>query len=117
MLKKIFKDPLIHFMVMGAVIFVFFSFSQDEASVTAENVIEITEEDIERLARMWQKSWMRPPTEAEASFRMVCGVGENVCGSWPFPTRTVLVTNSPPILSTNHFCGDIDTKVCRLAFA
>ena len=47
MLSKIFKDPLIHFMVMGALIFAFFYARQDETSVIVDNVIEITEADIE----------------------------------------------------------------------
>lgn len=65
MLGKILKDPLIHFMVMGAFIFVLFYAQQDEAPTTTENVIDVSRADIERMILMWQKSWMRPPTEAE----------------------------------------------------
>ena len=65
-------------MVMGALIFAFFYAKQDEISLTDGNVIEITEADIERLSLMWQKSWVRPPTEAELSRAIEQQVREEV---------------------------------------
>lgn len=61
------KEPLLHFIIAGAAIYLLFSwFGQSESEdVIAENTIVITEGELDWLADTWQKKWNRPPTEQE----------------------------------------------------
>jgi hypothetical protein len=64
-MKKWHKEPLLHFLITGALIFVLFSIvNKDEVSVS-ENKIVVTAAEIERLSGNWSKKWNRPPTETE----------------------------------------------------
>jgi peptidyl-prolyl cis-trans isomerase C len=64
-MKKWLKEPLLHFLVIGALIFVVFStFSTQEISVDEKKIV-VSTGDIERLAARWVKTRNRPPTETE----------------------------------------------------
>jgi hypothetical protein len=64
-MKKLYKEPLFHFLVVGVMIFVLFSVVNKEESDVSENRIVITTAEIERLSDNWSKRWNRPPTETE----------------------------------------------------
>lgn len=64
-MKKWHKEPLVHFLILGALIFFLFSFVKDEKSNVAGNKIVISTADMERLSVNWARKWNRPPTEAE----------------------------------------------------
>ncbi len=59
------REPLVHFLVLGALLFGLFALVNDEASSKSPNRIEITSADVDRLRERWSKQWNRPPTEAE----------------------------------------------------
>ena len=59
------REPLIHFLVLGALLFGLFALVNDEASSKPPNQIEITAADVDRLQERWTKQWNRPPTETE----------------------------------------------------
>ncbi len=64
-MKILYKEPLLHFLIIGALIFVLFSgVNKDEINVS-ENKIVVTAVEIERLSDNWSKIWNRPPTETE----------------------------------------------------
>lgn len=64
-MKKWLKEPLVHFLFIGAMIFfVFFVVNPEEAQVNARKIV-ISAADIERLSVNWSKSRNRPPTEDE----------------------------------------------------
>ena len=64
-MKKILKEPLFHFLVIGALIFVVFSaFNKEEVSTGGKKIV-VSSGDIERLAANWSKKWNRQPTEDE----------------------------------------------------
>jgi len=63
--KKLYKEPLLHFLIIGALIFVLFSFVNKEESAVSENNILVSTADIQRLSDHWSKKWNRPPTETE----------------------------------------------------
>ena len=65
MLGKILKDPLAHFLLIGALIFVYHGLVKNESRIPNSNVISVTEADIEQLKSLWQKQWQRPPTQQE----------------------------------------------------
>ncbi|MEK6195962.1 MAG: peptidyl-prolyl cis-trans isomerase, partial [Deltaproteobacteria bacterium] len=65
-MKKLIKDPLLHFLLIGALLFFVFEFIKSPA-VIQENNIVITRGDIEALQANFTRTWQRPPTEDELS--------------------------------------------------
>ncbi len=64
-MKKWHKEPLLHFLCIGAMIFVLFSvLSKEERDVGGKKII-VSAGDVERLSDNWSKKWNRPPTETE----------------------------------------------------
>ena len=61
---KMLRDPLIHFLVLGAGLFVLFSAVGGSGS-EREEVISITPGQVNHLSEIWSKTWQRPPTDAE----------------------------------------------------
>jgi len=64
-MKKLHKEPLLHFLIIGTMIFVLFSVLNKEESVTTGNKILVSTADIERLSGSWARKGNRPPTETE----------------------------------------------------
>ena len=62
-MKKFLKEPLFHFVLLGALIFIVYalfgrhSFSKDK--------IVVTTQDIEYLTNLWMREWNRTPTKEE----------------------------------------------------
>ena len=64
-MKKWLKEPLVHFLVIGVLIFVVFSVvNKEEAAIDGRKIL-VSAGDIERLSANWSKKWNRSPTEAE----------------------------------------------------
>jgi hypothetical protein len=63
-MKKLITDPLLHFLMIGAALFLVFGMVEDPAE-NPENRIIITEGDIESLKANFARTWRRPPTETE----------------------------------------------------
>ena len=61
--KRIFREPLFHFLVIGALIFVFYSFVAPR--VTEQGRIVITRGQVDALITGFTRTWHRPPTQAE----------------------------------------------------
>ena len=61
---KILKEPLFHFLLLGAVIFVVY-FMLNPAVDNAGNQIRVTQGDVERFKQVFQKQWQRQPTKEE----------------------------------------------------
>lgn len=64
-MKKWHKEPLLHFLIIGALIFVLFSLANKEEATVSNNKIVVTTAEIERLSDNWSKKWNRLPTENE----------------------------------------------------
>ena len=64
-MKKWHKEPLLHFLIIGALVFVLFSIVNKEEDVVSDNRIVVSTSEIERLSNIWSKKWNRPPTESE----------------------------------------------------
>jgi hypothetical protein len=58
------REPLVHFLAIGAGLFLFWHFAGDRLAPRAERVI-ITPGHVERLAQQWTRTHLRPPTAAE----------------------------------------------------
>ena len=65
-MKKFLKDPLLHFLLIGAALFLVFGFFKGPAG-NEENRIVITTGDIEALQANFARTWQRPPTDSELS--------------------------------------------------
>ena len=61
--KSILHEPLIHFLALGALLFLFFHWRG--ASGPGSTSIVITHAQIEQLAVGFARTWQKPPTEAE----------------------------------------------------
>ena len=64
-MKKLYKEPLLHFLIIGSLIFVLFSMVNKDAINVSDNKIVVTAAEIERLSGNWSKKWNRSPTETE----------------------------------------------------
>jgi len=63
LLKKLFHEPLLHFLLLGALLFLFYSFSQHNEDT--ENSIVISKERIDQLTSDWEKKFLSTPTKEE----------------------------------------------------
>ena len=69
-MKKILREPLVHFLLAGAALFLLFGAVGDRDSsagrVDAESDrIVVSEGDFDRLLTGWTRTWQRPPTQQE----------------------------------------------------
>ena len=64
-MRKVLKEPLLHFLVLGAVLFALFSWVDNNAAPREIDEIVVTPGRIENLVNGFQKTWQRPPTESE----------------------------------------------------
>ena len=64
-MNKWHKEPLFHFLIIGALIFVVFSMLNKNEPTVSGKMIVVTAADIEQLSNNWSKRWNRPPTETE----------------------------------------------------
>ena len=63
-MRKLLKEPLVHFLVLGAILFGI-GVLRGEGTGSASNRIAITSGAIERLLEGFRLTWQRPPTESE----------------------------------------------------
>jgi len=64
LLKKWLREPLLHFLLIGALLFLVYGL-RNEGLVDQDNRIEISEADINRLITVWEKKRQRLPTQVE----------------------------------------------------
>jgi hypothetical protein len=63
-MKKLLREPLLHFLLLGAAIFAAYSLVSKRGAVEPGTIV-ITQGQIEHLATGFAKTWQRPPTEQE----------------------------------------------------
>lgn len=61
---RLIRDPLCHFLVLGAGIFILYSVVNGPAKMPVDRII-IDENQVLRLSAQFQRTWMRPPTRQE----------------------------------------------------
>ena len=65
-MKKILKEPLLHFLLLGGLLFLVFELSGKEGDGSdGDETIVVTSARIEQLASVFSKTWQRPPTQRE----------------------------------------------------
>jgi len=63
-LKSALREPLLHFLALGAALFLYFHWSGGGSGPTSSRIV-LTAGQIEHLAAGFAKTWQRPPTEHE----------------------------------------------------
>jgi parvulin-like peptidyl-prolyl cis-trans isomerase-like protein len=64
-MKRLLREPLLHFLLLGAGLFLVYSLRQREVGAREPGRIVITLGEVERLATSFAKTWQRPPTPEE----------------------------------------------------
>lgn len=63
-IKNMLREPLLHFMLIGAGLFLIFGLTQEKSS-SAPNRIVVGAGQVEQLYAQFEQTWMRSPTEKE----------------------------------------------------
>ncbi len=75
-MKSIFKQPLIHFLLIGLALFILFSLVNTQED--AENKIILDQSDLERTIATWEMQWNRPPTAEELTNLLKSNIRQEV---------------------------------------
>ena len=63
--SKIIREPLVHFVLIGAAVFGFYALLSSDDREEARDKIVVTEGRVRQLAQVFAKTWQRPPTPEE----------------------------------------------------
>ena len=70
-MKRLLREPLVHFLLIGAVVFGLYSYTQSGSPASAPSKeIRLTLDEIAQLTLLFQSQWRRPPTAQDLQ-RMV----------------------------------------------
>lgn len=72
------REPLLHFFLLGAAVFGLFALVDDTPPPVAANLLEVTEDDAQRLVDEFAATWRRPPTVRELDHLLAQFVREEV---------------------------------------
>ena len=61
---KLLREPLFHFLVLGAGLFALFGLVDDSEGTRTDRIV-VTVGQIQRLTEGWARTWQRPPTQQE----------------------------------------------------
>ena len=62
--RRLLREPLLHFLLVGALLFLVFGLRQDPVSGSANRIV-VDAGQVEQLVGQFQRTWMRPPTQRE----------------------------------------------------
>ncbi|MDH3947652.1 MAG: peptidylprolyl isomerase [Gammaproteobacteria bacterium] len=62
---KILREPLLHFLLLGAVFFLAYFWLNPSDQSSSDNQIHVSQNDIDRFVSIFQKQWNRKPTKQE----------------------------------------------------
>ena len=62
---KILREPLVHFLLLGAVLFLIFGLTNQAGTNGSDQRVVVSVGRIEQLATVFGKTWQRPPTSEE----------------------------------------------------
>jgi hypothetical protein len=77
LINKWLREPLLHFLLLGAAIFAVYGYLTPEAEDNSHKIV-ISAADIDRIAALWQRKWQRPPTGKELDGLIEAQVREEV---------------------------------------
>ena len=62
--RKLAREPLMHFLLIGAAVFAIYAYVGGRESDAPEQIV-VSEGRVDQLARVFAKTWQRPPTQEE----------------------------------------------------
>lgn len=65
MMQKLLKEPLLHFLLLGGLIFAAYSMVAECGGTERRDRIVVSEDRVGSLAAIFQRTWLRPPTQQE----------------------------------------------------
>ncbi|MDH3772379.1 MAG: peptidyl-prolyl cis-trans isomerase, partial [Nitrospirota bacterium] len=74
---RILKEPLLHFLLIGAGLFVLFARVGDPGPERADRIV-VSAGDITQMATLWSRRWQRPPTPSELDGLVKARIREEV---------------------------------------
>jgi hypothetical protein len=77
-LKAWAREPLVHFLVIGAGVYALMGWLTEGESQDHERAVVVSAADVNALVDQWKKAWMRPPTEEEFTRMINAYVREKV---------------------------------------
>lgn len=77
-MNKWLKEPLLHFLLIGALLFGLYSLLNPEETSFSDNRIVVSAGDIERLSANWESKRSRPPTASELQMLIDSYIREEV---------------------------------------
>ncbi|MGB5425911.1 MAG: peptidyl-prolyl cis-trans isomerase [Gammaproteobacteria bacterium] len=75
---KLLREPLVHFMFIGAVIYLLYGMFAEPVPEADDKTIVVTAGEIEWMQTAWKKRWNRPPTDKELDGLMQQYIRETV---------------------------------------
>jgi len=78
LLHKLIREPLLHFLLIGAALFLLYGLMNEDAAVDDGRRIVVSEADLDRLITLWEKKWRRLPTQQELEGLVDAWVREEV---------------------------------------
>ncbi len=76
-LSRLWREPLLHFMLLGAALFIYYDYASDGVE-EAPNRIIVTAGQVEQLVANFKRTWSRPPTATELEHMIEGHVREEV---------------------------------------
>lgn len=64
-MKKLLKEPFVHFVMIGAGLFALYAFANKSDSSEVDHEIVVPPGRIEQLINIYERTWQRPPTSQE----------------------------------------------------
>ncbi|MBT8076685.1 MAG: peptidyl-prolyl cis-trans isomerase, partial [Gammaproteobacteria bacterium] len=58
------KEPLLHFLLIGAGLFMLYGWASDEDAGRPDQII-FAETEVDRLINLWERKWQRLPSQTE----------------------------------------------------
>lgn len=77
-MKRFLHEPLVHFLLAGALLFGVFRLLGPASADPASTRIVLTMDQVAQMLRLFQSQWGRPPTQAEFNAMIEAGVKEEV---------------------------------------
>ena len=65
MLRRLVREPLVHFLVLGAHVLRLSSGAGRDSPISGDTEIVVTQADIDRIAAGFATTWQRPPSDTE----------------------------------------------------
>lgn len=75
--RTLLKDPFVHFIALGALIFVFFAVL-DESGDPIDREVVVSSADVARLEALWQSQYSRSPSDSERAAMIENHIREEV---------------------------------------